>query len=141
ASDVVKLAEHSDLILLGHVEKIASRWDGGKIVTDATVRVEQTVKGAPTRAVVVSQPGGRVGDIVMRVLGGAEFHAGDRSILFLKQAGPSLRVVGLAQGKLDVRRNGAGVEVVTWVPAGAAAADTVPLAGALARLRTLVQKP
>jgi len=82
AQNIRQLAERSEFIVLADVERTVSRWGAGRIVTEAR--------------------GGRVGAIAMRVIGAAEFHEGQRSILFLARAGGALRVTGMARGKLDL---------------------------------------
>src|SRR5262249_35671343 len=66
--DARMLVERSDAIVLGRVQATSARWQNGRIVTEAVVDVETTVKGSPARELRVVQPGGRVGSLVMRVL-------------------------------------------------------------------------
>jgi len=137
-SEMAPLAFQADTIALGTVRVLSSRWEAGRIVSDAQVELSQVIKGAAPRTITVVAAGGKVGDVAMRVIGGAQFHVGDRSILFLTAQGGIHRVVGLAAGKLDVftRR---GQQMVTWPAAGPTGA--VPLDTALDQLRTVAQSP
>jgi len=136
--DVAQLAARSDVILLGQVESTRARWVRRQIVTEALVLVEESIKGAAAARVRIIQMGGKVGDIRMRQLGGAEFRVGDRAIVFLARADGDLRVVGLAQGKVSVERTPSG-DTVRMIPVGKATSESLPLATALAHLRALVR--
>ena len=107
------LVERADAIALGAVRAVTPRWEGGRIVTDVTLDVAQTIKGALPQTISIVAPGGKIGDIVMRVIGGASFRVGDRSIVFLTRRSGVHRLLGLGAGKLDVYSRD-GRELVAW---------------------------
>jgi hypothetical protein len=128
-----EVVRRSDAIVLGRVEAASAHWEGGRIVSDVAVRVEDRLKGNAGALLHVVHSGGKVGDIVMRVLGAPEFRVGQRAILFLAKTGEAHRVVGLAQGKVDVEHLPGG-DVVRWE--GDA---LLPLDRALDKIRAAVQ--
>ena len=108
-ADVPVLAQEADTVVRGTVRRVQSRWSGDRrrIVTDVEVEVAEALKGAPGRTVLVTQPGGRVGDVGQRVEGLAAFAPGEEVVLFLDRHGPkAFRVRGMAQGKFRVQRDG-----------------------------------
>jgi hypothetical protein len=84
--------------------------DGGRIVTDSVVRVDEALAGDPGGdSVIVTTLGGEVGDRGQRVSGSPMLRAGDEVVLFLRRSGPAslmsrTSVVGLAQGAFHVQR-------------------------------------
>jgi hypothetical protein len=105
--DVPGLTHSSDLIVHGTVRRLQSRWsgDGRRIVTDVEIQVTETLKGQASGTVLVTQPGGQVGDIGQKVSGLASFASGEEVVVFLSRQGPrAYRVSGLAQGKYQVQR-------------------------------------
>jgi hypothetical protein len=110
-ADVPVLAQEADTVVRGTVRRVQSRWSGDRrrIVTDVEVQVAETLKGAPGGTVLVTQPGGRVGDVGQRVDGLAAFTPGEEVVLFLDRHGPTaFRVRGMAQGKFRVQRSADG---------------------------------
>jgi hypothetical protein len=107
-AELPELALSADAIVHGTVRRMESRWsgDGRKIVTDVEIQVTETLKGQAGGTVLVTQPGGRVGDIGQKVSGLASFASGEEVVLFLERRGPkAFRVAGMAQGKYQVRRS------------------------------------
>src|SRR5262245_25091236 len=112
ALDTPTMVAQADTIAV--VDVIAARafWDARheRIVTTIDLAIVESWKGAapPAARVQIVQPGGTVGDVTMVVHGMPRFVAGERALVFLR--GPSDRagVVGLAQGKRLVRREGTG---------------------------------
>ncbi len=102
ALGVDDLVHQSDVVILGVVERAESAWEGGVIVTRATVRVERTLKGAPAQAIVVRRMGGVVGTVGQIVYGEAALAAGERTLLFLERRRGGLGVTGMAQGEFVV---------------------------------------
>jgi hypothetical protein len=134
-SSAAPLVTRADAIVLGSVRAVTPRWEGRRIVSDVELDVEETVKGAPPQHLTLVAPGGRIGDVVMRVIDGASFRVGDRSILFLSHRDGVHRLVGLGAGKLDVRTS-AGQQLVAWHRNGVV--DELPLARVLDELKALV---
>jgi hypothetical protein len=117
-SDALSLDELSwqaDEVVLGRVlERRARRAGSGRIVTDTSVQVEDTVKGSSTQGEVLSVTtlGGELGDLGMRVEGEARLEVGARYVLFLRRLDRTLRPVGMSQGALPVREDTAGLTVL-----------------------------
>jgi hypothetical protein len=107
AMNLGEMTSRADRVIVGEVLSVKSAWDAGhkRIFTNIEVQVAETWKGAttPDGKVVIQQPGGRVGDIESRVHGLAEFHAGDRAVLFLRGTEQASAVVGLGQGARALR--------------------------------------
>jgi hypothetical protein len=114
-ADLPELARSADTIIHGTVRRMESRWsgDGRRIVTDVEIQVTEALKGQAGGTVLVTQPGGRVGDIGQRVSGLASFTPGEEVVLFLERRGTqSFRVTGMAQGKYKVQRSADGSRVM-----------------------------
>ncbi|HEX8439872.1 hypothetical protein [Archangium sp.] len=114
-ADLPELARSADSIVQGTVRRVESRWsgDGRRIVTDVEIQVSDTLKGQAGATVLVTQPGGRVGDIGQMVSGLASFTQGEEVVLFLERRGAkAFRVVGLAQGKYKVQRSEDGTRAL-----------------------------
>src|SRR5204863_8278553 len=96
------LVRSSQLIGIGGVRRIETReLRGGQLLTEVTVRVEQTLKGRlRTGKIVVTSPGGEIGDRTAWVYGAPSFATGERVLLFLKRTTEGrLRTNALALGK------------------------------------------
>jgi hypothetical protein len=109
--DLPQLSQSADAVVRGTVQKVQSRWSGDRrrIVTDVEVEVAEVLKGGSLRKVIVTQPGGQVGDIGQRVAGLAAFTSGEEVVLFLQKKGPDrFHVSGMAQGKFRIQRTGPG---------------------------------
>jgi hypothetical protein len=110
--DIDALSTTADTIVLGRVASKKARWEGQRIVTDYAVRVAMPVLGAADvgSTVTVQTLGGRVDDLAQVVHGTPGFVVGEDVLLFLQTVKPSspLRVVGMAQGRFKVERDGAG---------------------------------
>lgn len=114
-SDLVK---SSSAVVEGEVFSLASRWtaDGRIIVTDASVRVWDTLAGKASEVVQVKTFGGTVDGFTVDAIGFPEFTLGERVLLFLEpdtEAG-RLRVNGYQQGLYRIVSRPDGVE--TAVP-------------------------
>ena len=156
-ADLPELARTADTIVHGTVRRVESRWsgDGRRIVTDVEIQVSEALKGQASGSVLVTQPGGRVGDIGQKVSGLASFTPGEEVVLFLERRGPeAFRVAGMAQGKYQVQRSEDGTRVLA-VPestedvhlvdpdtrqATASSARTLSLVELKASIRTALQQ-
>lgn len=106
--DLPELSRSADVIVHGTVRRLESRWsgDGRLIVTDVEIQVTEALKGQAGGTLVVTQPGGQVGDIGQRVSGLASFAPSEEVVVFLERLGDQgFRVSGLAQGKYKVQRS------------------------------------
>ena len=114
-AELPELARTADTIVHGTVRRVESRWsgDGRRIVTDVEIQVSETLKGQAGGSVLVTQPGGTVGDIGQTVHGLARFTPGEEVVVFLERRGKvAFEVSGMAQGKFQVRREGKTVLAV-----------------------------
>lgn len=110
AMDVAALTKSSDAVVRGYVLEVTPRWtsDRARIVTDATIEVSETWKGAPKKTLVAMQPGGEIGEVGQRVEGVATFTPGEEVVLFLEARGDRFTVAGMAQGKFRLERTSDG---------------------------------
>ncbi len=156
-ADLPELAHTSDAIVHGTVRRVESRWsgDGRRIVTDVEIQVTEALKGEASSTVLVTQPGGRVGDTGQMVSGLASFSSGEEVVVFLERKGTrAFRVVGMAQGKYKVQRSEDGTRALA-VPeptgdvllldpdtreATTSSARTLSLAELKASIRTALQQ-
>lgn len=105
-----ELVRQADRVVVARVEARASRWEGGRIVTDVTLRVEDSAKGDARvgERVVVTTMGGSVDGIGMKVVGEAAFVKGETALVFLTALDATWagvrtwEVVGMAQGRMPV---------------------------------------
>lgn len=107
AVDLETLVAEAEQVVLARVIGRQSHFDDhGRIVTDVTMQVEESIKGehAVGAAIVVQRLGGVVDDIGMRVAGEPDFRVGETVILFGARATPdaALRPIGMSQGALRV---------------------------------------
>ncbi len=110
ALDMRQLVQGADSIILGTVVAQHARYDDrGRIVTDVTFDVEDTMKGsASSPEVVLTVFGGDIGDLGMRIAGEPGLSDGDRAIVFGRgvdsaaAVGGPFRPVGMSQGVLPV---------------------------------------
>lgn len=73
------------------------------IVTRVTLNIEQSIKGAAPRTLVVEVLGGTIGDTTLRVSHVPEFRVGERDVLFLNNAARAASpLVGSDQGRFRV---------------------------------------
>lgn len=110
--DTRALTLGSSDIVIGEVESVSSRWNAPRtlILTDVTVRVTRSLKGEQAR-VVLTQPGGTVGDVRTTVPGCPAFSVGEEALLFVwRDAGGRAQVTGLGQGKFEIHRDPASGE-------------------------------
>lgn len=126
ALDEPTLIERADTIAVVDVASVHAAWDDRheRIVTTAELTVVESWKGlaAPATRVVVSQPGGTVGDVTMTVFGLPPFSRGERALVFLHGPLDQAGVVGLAQGKRAVRPDPARARWLVAPPQRAGAA-------------------
>lgn len=103
-----QLGGDASLVVDGRVTGVRSYWNesGNKIITEATVAVDGTHKGASSPVVRIVQLGGTVGHVRQTVHGALQWHAGEDVLLFLEAATPGAwQVCGFSQGKYLVERD------------------------------------
>lgn len=118
-----QLGRSAELVVRGRVEARQSYFaDGGRrILTETTVAVEETFKGAAPARVTVVQAGGVVDGVRMTVHGALAWEEGEEVLLFLEPSLPGRhRVAGLSQGKFALERDAAGELLAVPAPLGGA---------------------
>jgi hypothetical protein len=100
-----QLVAQSDAVVQGEVLKVNSFWtpEGRVIVSEALVRVTETIAGSSPDVLVVKTYGGTVGGFTVKAEGFPGFKAGERVVLFVQnQADGSVEVTGYRQGQYRV---------------------------------------
>jgi hypothetical protein len=87
--DVPGLAKGAEKVVVASVQQVSSRFDTNEygdnlIVTDAVLRVDETLKGAHVAAASVTVEGGTVGNLTLDVSDMPRLKAGDRAVMFLR---------------------------------------------------------
>ena len=105
--EIKQLSEKSDVIITGKVTQQNASWNESRtrIYTYATIQVDEYLKGGNTgNSIVVSYPGGEVGDIGEFYTHTPKFVNNEEVLVFLKKdkAGSSYKVVNGEEGKLTV---------------------------------------
>jgi len=95
-----QLVQASERVVEATLAERSSKWasDGRRIYTTFTFDTGKNIAGSGPDRFTVVQPGGRVGRWAQSTHGYPTFREGDRVVLFLEQAGPDYRVVGMSQG-------------------------------------------
>lgn len=109
-----EMVAQSDAVVVGTVLKVESFRDvsGRVILSQAAVRVEETVVGDAPSVVLVETFGGTVDGYTVIAHGFPEFRVDDRLVLFLQNDADGLaRVVGYRLGEYRLVRNRAGVDI------------------------------
>ena len=144
--DLPELVSISDSIVQGTVESVEARWEDKSIYTYTSVRVDEGMKGAPRRALLIRQPGGKIGSLNLDAPGTPQFKQGAQVIVFLRdRKDGTFDVVGLAQGKYDIEGDFAVTHISGLTLADpktgqfmeAGTADKKPLATFKAKIREL----
>jgi hypothetical protein len=109
-----QLVAQSSAVIQGDVLKVNSFWDesGRVIVSEAMIRVTDTILGDSPTVVVLRVQGGDVGNYRVVAEGFPTFHAGERVVLFLQhQTDGTDEVTGYRQGQYRIVTNKAGVDI------------------------------
>jgi hypothetical protein len=110
------LARKADTIVLGTVTQQESAWDAQHtaIYTTVTLAVERVLVGTAAEVVALQVAGGSVGNMGMRTSTDAVFQEGERVIVFLDTSPVPSTVVGMQQGKFEVKDNMVTRADETW---------------------------
>ena len=103
--DVPGLARGATRVVVAAVGDVSARWEVNEfgdevIVSDVTLHVEESFKGAPAKSLGMTMLGGTVGDITLEVSSLPTLKRGERAVFFL-EANP--------KGKLVPHRRGYGI--------------------------------
>jgi hypothetical protein len=133
ALDLPTMVERADHVAVVDVAAVSAAWDDKHehILTTIDLAVVEAWKGpmSPASHVKVVQPGGTVGDIQMTVFGMTVFTPGERALVFLRGTPEAASVVGMAQGKRLVARDGATNRWMVHAPQRAGASFVRPATG------------
>ncbi len=103
-----ELTKESTAVLYGRCSKVKSEWNEKKgiIITCVTVVPEEYIKGNLGSEVILTIPGGQVGDIIYEVSDMPFFAEGEEVIAFVwkNPAGKNL-ITGGSQGKLKIEKD------------------------------------
>jgi len=110
-----QLADRSEAVVVATVREAASRVRAdGYVVTDYRLDVEQTLKGAATGTITVSEVGGAAEERFTFIADSATYTPGERVMVFLKKRGDGTYfTTSMAMGKFSFTRNASGEAVVT----------------------------
>ena len=107
SSDVESMSKNADLIITGKVVEQNSSWNENntRIYTQATIRVEEYIKGSNNSgSIIVSYPGGEVGDVGEMYSHMPRFENNEDVLVFLKKddKNTNYKVVNGEEGKINV---------------------------------------
>jgi hypothetical protein len=115
-----QMVEESSSIVIGQCAETRSKWVGRSLVTEATISVEDALKGDAVAGtqVTVELPGGidLNRKLAMTVAGAPQISPGEKVFLFLfrpDDGANSYSVMGSAQGKYSIGQANDGEPVVT----------------------------
>jgi hypothetical protein len=132
ALDLPTMVSRADQVAVVDVVSVKADWDARheQILSTIDLVVVESWKGgaAVGSHVTVVQLGGTVGDLTQTVHGMTHFVAGERAVVFLAGRPERASVVGMAQGKRQVRRDAATGRFLVHSPdrAGATFIRTTP---------------
>jgi len=109
-----ELTRSSELVIEGDVKDVTAEWskDGKTIISRSTIITTNIIKGKIIQEVIaVEHDGGEIGDIGFHVSDVEPLRKGEKVILFLKTGeskkyGNALKIVGNAQGKYTIGKDG-----------------------------------
>jgi hypothetical protein len=109
------LANRAHKIFYGTVNSVRSFWDNDRIITQATVRVLEPLKGVSTGQVLtVSYPGGVVGKIGEYASCSPDLKKDEHVVLYLETSGAINVTLGRTLGVYHVRSDpGSGRQIAT----------------------------
>ncbi len=115
AKDFNALCDEADMIFVGTVVSVDSRWadqERQSIETLVTFSDLSWIRGTPRGAITLRFSGGAVDDIVEEIAGVPQFRPGERRVIFARDAKLVSPIVGFDQGALRVTDGSNGPQVV-----------------------------
>jgi hypothetical protein len=104
-----EMTGRSEMIVTGSVIRTWAAWDRQHqfIWTHSEILVHDVAKGARLDKVVVSEPGGVLDGVAMRIAGAPVYSPGEQVMVFLERMpNGALRAAGFGQGKLVITPQG-----------------------------------
>jgi hypothetical protein len=92
-------------IVIGQVEETRTRWNASrtKILTDVTIRVGESLKGAPGERITLTQLGGDLDGFRYSVPGNPLFRPGEEALVFVwRDPQGRAQVNAMSQGKFEI---------------------------------------
>jgi hypothetical protein len=134
------LTRKASIIVVGRVTDRASEKTADGLKTRITLAVSDSLKGAVGKTVVVTQPGGSLGQLGMVVSEAAVFEKGEEAVVFLwTRANGEHAVLGLSQGKLPVETGADGKKSVRLPPEeGTDPGEKVALEECIRRIKAIL---
>lgn len=102
-----EVVDASEAIVHGNVVRTWADWDADHeyIWTHYEIQVVDKLKGNGVGTIVVSEPGGTVGETALQVAGTPQYEVGEEVVLFAEKTPVGyLRTCGWGQGKFRVQR-------------------------------------
>ena len=115
-----ELVERADLVVHGTCAEVKGRETPDGVVTDVTIRVARTLKGAASETLQFTTYGGATESRGTFIAGSPQFEKGEELIVFLdrpNRVGYRM-AIGMSQGKYTVHEDAAGRKVATRNLAG-----------------------
>lgn len=109
------LVERADVVVHGTCADVRGRETPDGVVTDVTIRVIKTYKGAPAETLSFTTYGGTTRSRGTFIAGSPQFEKGEELVLFLdrpNRVGYRM-AIGMAQGKYTVSEDASGRKVAT----------------------------
>ena len=117
ASEIKSLSEGADVIVIGKVVQQKSNWNENRtrIYTNVTIEVEEFLKGTNTGEIVVTHPGGEVGEVGELYTHMPKFRNDEEVLVFLEEDTRSnaYRVLNGENGKMTLLKDKTTGEKVT----------------------------
>ncbi len=102
---VEEMVDDSEIVIHGQVWRTWAAWDEGhqNIWTHYEILVAEVLKGSVDGKLVVSEPGGTVGELSMAIVGTPRYEVGDEVVVFAERTPIGyLRTCGWRQGQFGV---------------------------------------
>jgi hypothetical protein len=118
--------DHAAAIILGKCVKTEAKYDptGRWIVTYATFKVEESIKGDAISQVTIVTPGGSVNGIHQETIGVPVFREGAEHVVFLRNTRVGLTPLYFDQGTYNVADGEHGEKMIVPMPSNVMHIDT-----------------
>lgn len=114
------MVQEAEVIAIGTAIDVASVWEDRTLLTHITLKVNESLKGAPDATIDIALPGGidvnRRIPIAMTFAGAPQIGLGEEVLVFLTHdegVESGLTIVGFSQGKFSIATDADGRRVVS----------------------------